>query len=131
MSGTDDNKDRAAGGNGAGSAAADPYRLRPYFVRLRMLHSLLLVGLVFLTVLKEREVFYTNAGGWPVWIRKTVMYGYWPIFVLFLGWTFYLTATGLIETVLKDDRPHMILHFTWMFFNLCVFTWMIAYVILE
>ena len=113
-----------------GPPPADPFRLRPYFVRLRMLHSFLLVGLVFLTVLKEREIFYTHLGGWPVWMRKAVTYGYWPAFALFLGWTFYLTATGLIETVLKDDRPHMILHFTWMFFNLCVFAGIIVYVIL-
>ena len=118
------------GGGGVRPAAGESFRLRPYFVRLRMLHALLLVGLVFLTVLKEREVFYTNAGGWPVWIRKAVTYGYWPVFVLFLGWTLWLTATGLIETVLKDDRPHMILHFTWMFFSLCVFAWLIVYVIL-
>ncbi len=38
-----------------------------------------LIGFVWL---KEDPMFWRNAGGWPVWLRETVLWGFYPLLAL-------------------------------------------------
>lgn len=45
--------------------------------------NLALLGLlVWLVWLKEDPLFWRNAGGWPVWLRETVLWAFYPLLAL-------------------------------------------------
>lgn len=47
--------------------------------------TLLVIGfslvLLCFSVLRENKLFWTNAGGYPIWLRDLVLWGYWPLFL--------------------------------------------------
>lgn len=69
---------RARGSTDSGGAAGDPTAAWGCLPLLAGAVVLLLVG----TMLREQPTFWTNAGGYPVWVRQTVRLLYWPGLVL-------------------------------------------------
>jgi len=48
-----------------------------------MATTLLVLGLgmvlIWFSVLRENEEFWTNAGGYPIWLRDLVLWTFWPL----------------------------------------------------
>ncbi len=44
-------------------------------------------ALVWLSFLRETDSFWTNHGGYPVWLRELVLYAYYPLLLASLGGT--------------------------------------------
>lgn len=63
----------------------------------------LLVGmpvLLWFSWLRETPSFWTNAGGYPVWLRDVVRYSYYPLLLGSLG------GTALYFALLLSRPPH-------------------------
>jgi len=58
--------------------------------------TLLAIGagllLVWFALLRENHVFWTNAGGYPIWLRDLVLWTYWPLLLGTIGLLFVLSA---------------------------------------
>ena len=58
--------------------------------------TLLTIGagllLVWFALLRENGEFWTNAGGYPIWLRDLVLWTYWPLLLGTIGLLFALSA---------------------------------------
>ena len=55
--------------------------------------------LVSLSLLRETPSFWTNAGGYPIWLRELVLIAYYPLFLMSLG------GTALYSYLLVSSPP--------------------------
>jgi hypothetical protein len=54
----------------------------PLLVAGAALNFLFLIVLMAFSYLREEPIFWTNAGGWPIWLREIVQTSYYPLMLL-------------------------------------------------
>jgi len=63
-----------------------------------------LVGvLVVFAVLRENQVFWTNAGGYPIWLRDLVLWTFYPILAI-TGMSLILLSMACFSRVCRSLR---------------------------
>ena len=97
-------------------------KLRPNDAVSWLFHAVNAVMLPFLLVmvmLRETDLFWTNAGGYPMWVRESVRYAFWPLLGIELVFLVLWTLAIVVQCK-ADGRGHWLMKlaaaFGWMFF---------------
>lgn len=73
----------------------------PLIISGAAVNFLLLIVLIAFSYLREEPIFWTNEGGWPVWLRDLVRGAYYPMILLEL---LLLTAFSGVSVHLLTSR---------------------------
>jgi hypothetical protein len=94
-----------------------------WFERLAIAGCCIFVlGLIRLTLWKENEYFWLNAGGYPIWLRDSVRFFYYPYFFFTAATLCVVTRSALGRFVRQLDyhRVWLVLLAAWIiFFSNC------------
>jgi hypothetical protein len=64
--------------------------------------------LVWFAILRENQAFWTNAGGYPIWLRDLVLYAYLPLLLGTTGLLFTLSMACFAK--IGGGRRFFVLH---------------------
>jgi hypothetical protein len=83
---------------------------------------LFVMGLIRLTLWKENQFFWMHAGGYPIWLRESVRFLYYP-YLFFTATTLCVVTRSVIGRLFRQlayRRIWALLLFTWvLFFSNC------------
>lgn len=80
------------------------------------------IALVQLTLWKESELFWIDAGGYPLWLRDTVRTLYYP-YLFFICSATIILSRSIFSRVFKERKIHKtfyLLTLTWIVFFSCL-----------
>lgn len=90
---------------------------------LHGVNAVLLPVLLVMVILRETPAFWTNAGGYPIWMRDCVQIVFWPLLgvelVCLLMW-----SLAIVVQCEVDGRRH------WLMKSFAAFGWLFATVII-
>ncbi|MGZ0655031.1 hypothetical protein ACWPKO_14535 [Coraliomargarita sp. W4R53] len=83
---------------------------------------LFVIGLIRLTLWKENQFFWLNIGGYPIWLRESVRFAYYP-YLLFTAMSLCIVTRSVIGRFIRQlmyCRAWVLLLAAWiLFFSNC------------
>ena len=94
----------------------------------RWIHTILIVVLVLLTVLRENKIFDLFEGRIAEWAELFFVYAYYPFYAVLFIWFVLLSMDGTIKSMRKNDRQLMVEVIGWLVINMCAFSGIVVYI---